>query len=167
MHFSWWFQMLSWYSTILTFLTILWHFWTVVCSCLSRAKYWPCFVNLFHQQLAKQLPPRTEGYSWSLLYSTSIHGFSLTSLYRSCRGIDSPILLVVKDADNTVSVAYKPHSVSYTAPQFMVSACAGSLLLWYLTMHFTPTKDAGTGKAKSAVHWLVHSSVSIGFVMSA
>ncbi|XP_072029090.1 LOW QUALITY PROTEIN: oxidation resistance protein 1-like [Amphiura filiformis] len=58
--------------------------------------------DIYIRKLGKQLPPRTEGYSWSLLYSTSIHGFSLTSLYRSMRTVDSPILLVVKDADNTI-----------------------------------------------------------------
>ena len=37
MQFSLWFQIWPWNFTILTFLTILWHFWTVVCSRLSHA----------------------------------------------------------------------------------------------------------------------------------
>ena len=32
---------------------------------------------------------------------------------------------------------------------------------------FTPTKDGGIGRAKSTAYWLVHGSVSVGFVMSA
>ena len=39
MYFSWWFQILSWDFTTFIFLTILWHFLTVVCSRLPRAKY--------------------------------------------------------------------------------------------------------------------------------
>ena len=41
---------------------------------------------------------------------------------------------------------------------------------WYpetlISHHFTPTKDAGTGKAKSAAYWLVHGSVCVGFVIN-
>ena len=55
-------------------------------------------------QLSESLPPRTIGYKWSLVYSTSLHGFSLKRLYREVGHIDSPILLVLRDAEDTVSV---------------------------------------------------------------
>ena len=42
------------------------------------------------------------GYTWHLAYSTSRHGFSLKSLYRKLRGIDSPVLLVIKDSNDQV-----------------------------------------------------------------
>ena len=48
--------------------------------------------------------------------------------------------------------------------------CEVFQLRWYpatlISHHFTPTKDAGTGKAKSAAYWLVHGSVR-HFVMYA
>ena len=55
-------------------------------------------------QLSESLPPRTIGYKWSLVYSTSLHGFSLKRLYREVGHIDSPILLVLRDTEDTVSV---------------------------------------------------------------
>ena len=40
-----------------------------------------------------------------------------------------------------------------------------------ISRHFTPTKDANTGKAKSAAYWLaywlVHGSLCVRFVMNA
>ena len=37
----------------------------------------------------------------------------------------------------------------------MLRWCPATLI----SRHFTPTKDAGTSKAKTAVYWLVHGSV--------
>ena len=37
-------------------------------------------------RLADHLPPRTIGATWRLLFSTNIHGFSLSSLYRWANG---------------------------------------------------------------------------------
>ena len=45
------------------------------------------------------------GYPWSLVFSTSQHGFSLSTLYRKMIGIDSPILLVIEDTQGNVSHA--------------------------------------------------------------
>jgi len=49
------------------------------------------------------LPARAEGSSWHLLYSSSVHGYSLRTLYRQMLGVDSPILLVVMDTQHHVS----------------------------------------------------------------
>ncbi|KAM4540705.1 oxidation resistance protein 1 isoform 3-T3 [Fundulus diaphanus] len=50
------------------------------------------------RELCKELPPRTVGRTWQLVYSTSRHGASLKSLYRKLSATDSPVLLVIKDA---------------------------------------------------------------------
>jgi len=50
------------------------------------------------------LPARAEGSSWHLLYSSSVHGYSLRTLYRQMMGVDSPILLVVMDAQHHVGL---------------------------------------------------------------
>lgn len=55
------------------------------------------------KNLCKHLPARAEGYLWTLVFSTSQHGFSLNSLYRKMTRIESPILLVIQDTDNNVS----------------------------------------------------------------
>ncbi|KAL3847555.1 hypothetical protein ACJMK2_018460 [Sinanodonta woodiana] len=60
-------------------------------------------LDTFHvTEINSHLPPRTVGYPWTLIYSTDKHGFSLKTLYRSMQGLDSPILLVVKDTDDKV-----------------------------------------------------------------
>lgn len=43
------------------------------------------------------------GYVWTLVFSTSQHGFSLNSMYRKMTRIESPILLVIQDTDLNVS----------------------------------------------------------------
>ncbi|KAK2844260.1 hypothetical protein Q5P01_010919 [Channa striata] len=62
------------------------------------------------QQLAAEMPPRTYGYTWELVYSTAIHGISLKTLYRNMAGLDSPVLLVIKDMNKKVFGAFSSDS---------------------------------------------------------
>ena len=48
-------------------------------------------------QLNTNLPSRTIGHCWVLVYSTFQHGFSLKTLYRKMEFYDTPVLLVVMD----------------------------------------------------------------------
>ena len=63
-----------------------------------------CFPSLFLMQmkLCQHLPARAEGYTWSLLYSTSKHGFSLKSLYREMAKVESPVLMVIQDTQGSI-----------------------------------------------------------------
>ncbi|KAM9310545.1 nuclear receptor coactivator 7-like isoform 1-T1 [Pholidichthys leucotaenia] len=58
------------------------------------------------QKLAAQMPARTQGYPWQLVYSTAIHGSSLKTLYRNMASLDSPVLLLVKDMYKKVFGAF-------------------------------------------------------------
>ena len=53
-------------------------------------------------QLSRKLPSRTVGHSWELVYSTVVHGITLSTLYRNFQGYDSPVLIVVKDEHQKV-----------------------------------------------------------------
>uniref|UniRef100_A0A670XQP6 Oxidation resistance protein 1 n=1 Tax=Pseudonaja textilis TaxID=8673 RepID=A0A670XQP6_PSETE len=66
------------------------------------------------EKLTKQLPPRTIGYPWTLVYSTAKHGMSLKTLYRTMAGLDTPVLLVIKDSDGQIfgALASEPFKVS-------------------------------------------------------
>ncbi|XP_074742585.1 oxidation resistance protein 1 isoform X5 [Strix uralensis] len=66
------------------------------------------------EKLTKSLPPRTIGYPWTLVYSTAKHGMSLKTLYRTMLGLDTPVLLVIKDSDGQVfgALASEPFKVS-------------------------------------------------------
>uniref|UniRef100_A0A8C8RWT3 Oxidation resistance protein 1 n=1 Tax=Pelusios castaneus TaxID=367368 RepID=A0A8C8RWT3_9SAUR len=66
------------------------------------------------EKLTKHLPPRTIGYPWSLVYSTAKHGMSLKTLYRTMLGLDTPVLMVIKDSDGQVfgALASEPFKVS-------------------------------------------------------
>lgn len=55
------------------------------------------------EHLCRHLPARAEGYQWTLVFSTSQHGFSLNSMYRKMAKIESPILLVIEDTEGNVS----------------------------------------------------------------
>ncbi|XP_028280362.1 oxidation resistance protein 1a isoform X3 [Parambassis ranga] len=66
------------------------------------------------EKLAKNLPPRTIGYPWTLAFGTSKHGMSIKTLYRAMQGQDTPVLLVIKDSDGQVfgALASEPFKVS-------------------------------------------------------
>ncbi|XP_032079097.1 oxidation resistance protein 1 isoform X3 [Thamnophis elegans] len=66
------------------------------------------------EKLTKQLPPRTIGYPWTLVFSTAKHGMSLKTLYRTMAGLDTPVLLVIKDSDGQIfgALASEPFKVS-------------------------------------------------------
>ncbi|XP_051575133.1 oxidation resistance protein 1a isoform X3 [Myxocyprinus asiaticus] len=66
------------------------------------------------EKLAKHLPPRTIGYPWTLAFSTSKHGMSIKTLYRTMQAQDSPVLLVIKDSDGQIfgALASEPFKVS-------------------------------------------------------
>ncbi|XP_034029701.1 oxidation resistance protein 1a isoform X2 [Thalassophryne amazonica] len=66
------------------------------------------------EKLARNLPPRTIGYPWTLAFGTSKHGMSIKSLYRAMQGQDTPVLLVIKDSDGEVfgALASEPFKVS-------------------------------------------------------
>nr|XP_034981655.1 oxidation resistance protein 1 isoform X2 [Zootoca vivipara] len=66
------------------------------------------------EKLTKHLPPRTIGYPWSLVYSTAKHGMSLKTLYRTMMGLDTPVLMVIKDSDGQIfgALASEPFKVS-------------------------------------------------------
>ncbi|XP_058601893.1 oxidation resistance protein 1a isoform X3 [Onychostoma macrolepis] len=66
------------------------------------------------EKLAKHLPPRTIGYHWNLAFSTSKHGMSIKTLYRTMQDQDSPMLLVIKDSDGQIfgALASEPFKVS-------------------------------------------------------
>ncbi|XP_063696016.1 oxidation resistance protein 1 isoform X3 [Culicoides brevitarsis] len=54
------------------------------------------------EKLCGHLPARAEGYAWSLVFSTSQHGFSLNSLYRKMHKLESPVLIVIQDTEQNV-----------------------------------------------------------------
>ncbi|XP_015113719.1 oxidation resistance protein 1 isoform X5 [Diachasma alloeum] len=54
------------------------------------------------ESLCRHLPARAEGYLWTLVFSTSQHGFSLNSMYRKMAKVESPILLVIEDTEGNV-----------------------------------------------------------------
>ncbi|KAH8418536.1 hypothetical protein KR009_011737 [Drosophila setifemur] len=54
------------------------------------------------EKLCSHLPARAEGYSWSLFFSTSQHGFALNSLYRKMARLESPVLIVIEDTEHNV-----------------------------------------------------------------
>lgn len=61
----------------------------------------------YHREcLFRHLPARAEGYPWTLVFSTSQHGFSLNSMYRKMYRLESPVLMVIEDTDNNVCILY-------------------------------------------------------------
>ncbi|MEE6463329.1 hypothetical protein FKM82_005866 [Ascaphus truei] len=92
------------------------------------------------EKLTKHLPPRTIGYPWTLVYSTAKHGMSLKTLYRTMLGLDTPVLLVIKDSDSQIfgALASEPFKVSDcfygTGETFLFTFCPdferGEFALW-------------------------------------
>uniref|UniRef100_A0A8C6RSG8 Oxidation resistance 1 n=1 Tax=Nannospalax galili TaxID=1026970 RepID=A0A8C6RSG8_NANGA len=91
------------------------------------------------EKLTKHLPPRTIGYPWTLVYGTGKHGTSLKTLYRTMTGLDTPVLMVIKDSDGQVfgALASEPFKVSDgfygTGETFVFTFCPefeGEFALW-------------------------------------
>ncbi|XP_020793079.1 nuclear receptor coactivator 7 isoform X2 [Boleophthalmus pectinirostris] len=62
--------------------------------------------HLHLEKVAAHLPARTQGYPWHLVYSTAVHGSSLKTLYRNMTGLDSPVLLIIRDMHKKVFGAF-------------------------------------------------------------
>ncbi|XP_061502551.1 nuclear receptor coactivator 7 isoform X37 [Anopheles gambiae] len=84
------------------------------------------------EKLCAHLPARAEGYSWSLVFSTSQHGFSLNSLYRKMHKLESPILIVIEDTDHNVFGALTSCSL-HVSDHFYGT---GESLLYKFNPHF-------------------------------
>lgn len=64
-------------------------------------------LELHHiRELSNYLPPRAEGYAWTLAFTTTHMGFSLRSLYRSLSKYEGPVLLMIKDTEQVVFGAF-------------------------------------------------------------
>ncbi|KAJ8287482.1 hypothetical protein COCON_G00001410 [Conger conger] len=61
------------------------------------------------REISAELPARTVGHVWQLTYSTSCHGASLKSLYRKLVGLESPVLIVIKDSRSQVFGSFLSH----------------------------------------------------------
>ncbi|XP_058450758.1 oxidation resistance protein 1 isoform X19 [Malaya genurostris] len=84
------------------------------------------------EKLCAHLPARAEGYSWSLVFSTSLHGFSLNSLYRKMHKLESPILIVIQDTEHNVFGALTSCSL-HVSDHFYGT---GESLLYKFNPHF-------------------------------
>lgn len=84
------------------------------------------------EKLCGHLPARAEGYSWSLVFSTSQHGFSLNSLYRKMHKLESPILIVIEDTEHNVFGALTSCSL-HVSDHFYGT---GESLLYKFNPHF-------------------------------
>ena len=60
------------------------------------------------------LPSRAVGYSWKLLYSTEKNGFSLNTMYRTLKTVDTPVLLVIRDTQSEVGFSVFQHQDLFT-----------------------------------------------------
>lgn len=95
--------------------------WKVIADVIEHWWLWPfgffffllffclrpsLFISLLLPQLARNLPPRTIGYPWTLAFGTSKHGMSIKTLYRAMQGQDTPVLMVIKDSDGQVSFIF-------------------------------------------------------------
>ena len=55
------------------------------------------------RSLSENLPSRLVGSDWRLIYSTSSHGFSLSSFYRRCStSTNGPTLLCIRDIEDNI-----------------------------------------------------------------
>ena len=99
------------------------HHLSVCLSVSWHLSYLSVCLSVCMCQLMAHLPARAEGSSWHLLYSSSVHGYSLRTLYRLMMGVDSPILLIVMDTDHHVSLSHHFHTkVSHCTQWYSLAA---------------------------------------------
>ncbi|GBO18717.1 hypothetical protein AVEN_173226-1 [Araneus ventricosus] len=63
------------------------------------------------KELYTLLPARAVGFPWTRIYSTSTDGFLLKTLYRKMTDFDCPVILIMQDTENAVSV--RPNTSSF------------------------------------------------------
>lgn len=63
------------------------------------------------RELSKCLPARAEGYSWTLAFTTTTMGFSLKSLYRALSRYEGPVLLIIRDNEQSIFGAFSSCSL--------------------------------------------------------
>nr|CAD7408857.1 unnamed protein product [Timema cristinae] len=106
------------------------------------------------KKLCRHLPARAEGYLWTLVFSTSQHGFSLNSLYRKMNRLESPILMVIEDTEHNVSDHFYGTGESLLfrfTPEFQVFPWTGENM--YFIKGNNESLAIGTGDGKFGL-WL-------------
>lgn len=58
--------------------------------------------------LIPELPSRARFYPWNLVYSTTLHGFSLKTLYRRMLKLDFSTMMIIQDAQSHIFGAIVP-----------------------------------------------------------
>ncbi|KAH8403721.1 hypothetical protein KR215_001789 [Drosophila sulfurigaster] len=96
------------------------------------------------EKLCAHLPARAEGYSWSLIFSTSQHGFALNSLYRKMARLESPVLIVIEDTEHNVSklliILQNQILIVFSFPQKVFGALTSCSL--HVSDHFYGTGES-------------------------
>ncbi|KAK7887105.1 hypothetical protein WMY93_026726 [Mugilogobius chulae] len=85
--------------------------------------------DLHLEKVSAHLPARTQGYPWQLVYSTAIHGSSLKTLYRNMAGLDSPVLLVIRDMHKKVCILTSSNCELKTAA-LLINNCLHLAGVW-------------------------------------
>jgi len=125
--------------------------------------------------LRERLPTRLENHPWSLVFSTTRDGFSLSQLYRKLHEVDSVVLLVIQDVDQVIfgGLLSEPPQVTdsftgngecwlfsfqsgdlevytwTTANQLFIKGCATSLVIGASTGKFGLWFDEDLNKGRS------------------
>jgi len=55
-------------------------------------------------ELARVMPPRTDGHDWVLKFTTATDGFNLNSFVRKMNEVDGPVLLLIADCSQPQSI---------------------------------------------------------------
>jgi len=125
--------------------------------------------------LRERLPTRLENHPWTLAFSTTRDGFSLSQLYRKLHEVDSVVLLVIQDVDQVIfgGLLSEPPQVTdsftgngecwlfsfqsgdlevytwTTANQLFIKGCATSLVIGASTGKFGLWFDEDLNKGRS------------------
>jgi len=125
--------------------------------------------------LRDRLPTRLENHPWTLAFSTTRDGFSLSQLYRKLHEVDSVVLLVIQDVDQVIfgGLLSEPPQVTdsftgngecwlfsfqsgdlevytwTTANQLFIKGCATSLVIGASTGKFGLWFDEDLNKGRS------------------
>ena len=69
-------------------------------------------------QLARVMPPRTDGHNWVLKFTTATDGFNLHSFVRKLAEVTSPVLILISDCGNATFGAFLSETPSTFSEHF-------------------------------------------------